>query len=225
MAVSRLVDCAHDRRAVAAVEFAFILPVLLLLYIGTLDVTRAVMASRKVDIVSRTISDLVSQRPTTSTVSSSTISTIFAAASAIMQPYSTSALTETVSGVTIKAKTNGTCCDAVVNWSYTQSGALRSCGSTLTQVADGTPASSTTIPASLIMANQQAGFSYTSSSATYLVIADVRYLYSPFFSQAASWFTGAFQMTTYMVPRAPSGQILLATPVTAASSGQSGCST
>ena len=218
----------RDRRGVAAVEFALLLPLMLLMYIGASDVTRGVMASRDVDILSRTISDLVAQQSTTSDLTPSTISTFFNTGAAIMVPFNTSSLTMTVSAVTIGVVSgSSTCCQAVVYWSYTQGGTARTCTSqgnanALTQVADGTPPSPTTIPASIVNANVSAGYGYSASKSSYLIVADVTYKYTPFFSQAVSWFAPAIKKTTYMVPRATSGQITLSAPLSPGT-GQSGC--
>ena len=47
-----------DGRGVAAVEFAFLLPVIILLYVGAGELSEAVMTSRKVETLSRTLVDL-----------------------------------------------------------------------------------------------------------------------------------------------------------------------
>jgi Flp pilus assembly protein TadG len=217
----------------AAVEFALIMPVALLLYVGIVDVTRGVIASRKLDLLSRTVADLVSQQSTTTPVPTSTISTILTAASSIMSPLSTNSLTLTVSAVDIKATSSNTCCQALVRWSYTQGGTLRAhssssssstsnaCNVPLTQVPNGTAPAATNIPASLITANQNAGFGYTSGGTSYLIIADVSYTYSSIFSQAATWFTGGMKKTTYMVPRDATGPVTLTNPINPPT-GQSG---
>ena len=228
---SRIVACAgaiRDVRGVAAVEFALILPLILILYVGALDVTRAVLASRNVDLLSRTISDIVSQQSTTSATSSSTVSLIFGAATSVMAPYSTTGLKLTVSAVDIKLKSDKTCCQALVRWSYTQGGTLRACTVPLTQVADGTQSAPGNIPASIIAANSNAGFGYAAGATSYLVVADVSYAYVPFFptlpaplGNPSDWFKPGMSRTTYMVPRSASGPVTLASPIVAAT-GQSG---
>ncbi len=217
-----------DRRGVAAVEFALILPLILLLYVGAVDMTRAVLLGRRLDLLSRTISDLVSQQSTTTPVTSSTVSLIFGAASAVMSPFPTSALNLTVSAVDIKANADGTCCQALVRWSFTQNGTLRACKTPLTQVADGTYGTAANVPRSIILANSAGGFGYTAGSTSYLIVADVASTYTPFFptlpaplGNPSDWFKPGMRRTTYMVPRAPSGTITLATPITTGT-GQSG---
>ena len=220
---------AADRQGIAAVEFALLAPLMILLYVGVIDVTRGVIASRKLNLLSRTISDLVSQQPTSLPVPISKLSTILSSATAIMQPYPITSLKLTVSAVSIQqvagAKTP-TCCDVVVNWSYTQAGDktyLRPCKTTLAQVADGTAPSLTTFPKSLVTANAAQGFGYVSGSVSYVIVTDASYVYTPIFNQAVSWFTGGMQKTTYMVPRAPANGVTIASPSTA-TAPQLGCS-
>ena len=71
-------------------------------------VTQGVLASRKTAIVSRTLSDLVAQQPATTTspcttagVCDSTMTSIFAAASTIMTPFSTAALSSGANSLTM----------------------------------------------------------------------------------------------------------------------------
>lgn len=205
-----------------------ILPLMLLLYIGIVDVTRGVIASRKLNLLSRTVSDLVSQQPTALPVPISKLSTIFASATAVMQPYPITNLKLTVSAVTIQqiAKSNpAACCDVVVSWSFTQAGSttyLRTCKSTLTQVADGTAPSLTTFPKSLVTANSAQGYGYTNGAVSYIIITDASYVYTPIFNQAISWFAAGMNKTTYMVPRAPANGITIANPNTA-TAPQTGC--
>lgn len=212
---------SHDRRGVAAVEFAILLPLMLSIYVAAVDLTRGVMATRKLDLLSRTVSDLVSQQPTTSAVTSATLETIFTAATAVMSPLPASSVTITVSAVTIKPKSTGLCCDVMVNWSYTKGGTLRPCSVALTQVGPGVLAAATNFPQYIITANQLAGHAYTTTATTTVIIADAKYTYSPIFFQARSWFSAAMQKTMFMVPRAATGTITLSSPINAAS-GSSG---
>ena len=206
---------ARSRGGVAAVEFAFILPVMLLLYIGVVDVTRGVIASRKLNLLSRTVSDLVSQQPSALTVPISKLSAILGSATAVMRPFSTTSLILTVSAVDIKAKSDKTCCDVLVRWSYTQGGAtgyLRGCTTPLTQVPDGTPPTLTNFPQSLVTANQGQGYGYPSGASSYVIVTDASYSYAPLFSQAAKWFATGMRKTTYMVPRSPANPVTIADP-------------
>lgn len=56
----------QDKRAAAAVEFAFIFPVALILYMGTIETYRLLSAQRKITLAARTIADLATQENTLS---------------------------------------------------------------------------------------------------------------------------------------------------------------
>lgn len=208
----------RNRSGVAAVEFAIILPLMLLMYIGVVDATRGVIASRKLNLLSRTVSDLVSQQPTALPVSIAKLSTILGSATSIMRPFPVASLTLTVSAVDIRAKSDKTCCDAVVRWSYTQAGAtsyLRSCTTPLTLVT-ATPPLPTNFPQEIVNATNASGYtSYSTGAQSYMIVTDATYTYTPMFSQAAAWFTTAMRKTTFMVPRAQSNPVTIADPSTA----------
>ena len=51
----------NDCRGVAAVEFAMVLPLMLVLFFGTLEFSAGVAVDRKVTMMARTLSDLTSQ--------------------------------------------------------------------------------------------------------------------------------------------------------------------
>ena len=51
----------RDRRGAAAVEFAFIAPVLIIMYCGLAELSQAMMAQRRASNVASTIGDLVAQ--------------------------------------------------------------------------------------------------------------------------------------------------------------------
>ncbi len=82
----RAIALKRDVRALAATEFALIVPIMVLLYIGGVEVTRAMTANRKVAHLTSTIGDLVSQ---TRDISDTEMANIFEAAEAIMVPYET----------------------------------------------------------------------------------------------------------------------------------------
>jgi Flp pilus assembly protein TadG len=101
-------------RAIAAVEFALMLPLMLFVFVGAAQVGDAVAISRKVTITTRIVTDLVTQY---ATVSGATLTTVLGASSEVIAPYSASNLTITVSEISTDSKGNAT-----VTWSSTLNG-------------------------------------------------------------------------------------------------------
>src|ERR1700751_2165158 len=76
-----------DRRGLAATEFAFIMPVMLVMFFGTVEFSSGVAVDRKVTLMARTLSDLTSQ---STSVMDADIANFFLASNWIMWPYTTS---------------------------------------------------------------------------------------------------------------------------------------
>jgi Flp pilus assembly protein TadG len=154
---SLLARFARDRRAVSAVEFALSLPFLLVLYVGGIDLSQAVSADRKVTLLARTVSDLVSQ---SSALSSSDVTGIFSIASAVLYPLaldtgSTPNLTIKVSQVWTKPL-SGTSSVTKVDWSIAQNATAYNKNDTVTipdpelnTASDGTVTGTATVVATV----------------------------------------------------------------------------
>lgn len=98
----RLAVFACDARGVAAVEFALILPILLLLYLGTIEASSLITVDRRINIISGTVGDLVSRwNPDDDEIPLSTLTDYFKASEAIAYPYPTTALKQAVSFVQV----------------------------------------------------------------------------------------------------------------------------
>ncbi|MGE0752021.1 MAG: TadE/TadG family type IV pilus assembly protein [Variibacter sp.] len=91
---------AHENSGLAAIEFAMLLPLMVVLFLGCAEVSQAVGIDRKVGLTTRTVSDLVAQ---VKSVSDSDMSNIMAAVAAVAAPYPTSNLRLKVSSITIDA--------------------------------------------------------------------------------------------------------------------------
>ena len=100
LAKRKLHGLASDDRGISAVEFAMILPRMLTLYLGAVELSQGVGADRKVTLTARTIADLVSQ---TASINNSDMTNSLNAAAAVMAPYPISNLKVTVSSVKIDA--------------------------------------------------------------------------------------------------------------------------
>jgi Flp pilus assembly protein TadG len=111
--MSRRLDRARnlwvDTRAVAAVEFAIVLPFMLLLWVGGVELGDALSISVKVSETAHTVADLVSRNEC---VTASSLSTILGASATTIAPYAAGNAAITVSEVSTDA--NG---KATVTWS------------------------------------------------------------------------------------------------------------
>lgn len=103
-----------DQRGVSAIEFALIAPILILMYFGVGELCEAMMAQRRAAHAAAAIGDLATQ---SQTLASSDVSDIFAAASTIMAPFSTSPLKLRLTSVTMNSSSV-----VKVDWSCTQGG-------------------------------------------------------------------------------------------------------
>jgi Flp pilus assembly protein TadG len=54
----RLLRCVQDERGVSAVEFALLLPLMVTLYLGGVEISQGLTIDRKVTLVARTVADL-----------------------------------------------------------------------------------------------------------------------------------------------------------------------
>lgn len=79
----------EDRRAVAATEFAFVAPILILMFAGVVEVCEALSVQRRVNQIASTTADLIAQSETLST---SSASDIFSADTVIVSPYDSGSL-------------------------------------------------------------------------------------------------------------------------------------
>jgi Flp pilus assembly protein TadG len=107
-----------DKRGVALVEFAFILPVMLMLYLGCIAVTIGVSTDRKLSLLTHSLADLVAQDDT---IMSTETDDLFLAARAIMMPSSTDPSLIGMRVQSVRIKAGGTAC---VEWSVASSGGL-----------------------------------------------------------------------------------------------------
>lgn len=168
--ISRLRD---DVAGVSAVEFAILLPIMILLFVGGTQWTEAITIKRKVQLVARTIGDLVSQD---TGINDAEMAGIFSASSAVIQPFPSGTLQVIVSCVAIDANGN-----AKIGWSDSSpTGAARAVNAPVTL-----PWSAATIKNTMKMGS------------TKLVWAEANYTYTPpvAFNLFGSTNTGAIPLS------------------------------
>lgn len=83
---------------VAALEFALVAPVLAILYLGTIEVSLALMANRKLSLSAATTAELVSHG---STIDATTVENIFAASSSMLAPFEAMPLVQRVTAIVV----------------------------------------------------------------------------------------------------------------------------
>ena len=99
-----------DGRGLAATEFAVIVPLMLVMFFGTVEFSSAVAIDRKVTLMARTLSDLTSQ---STSVGDTDMTNFFAASTGIMTPYDHTLVTSTISELYVDPTTLA----ARVQWS------------------------------------------------------------------------------------------------------------
>lgn len=87
-----------DRRGIAAVEFAFIAPILLALYFVTMEVSQAIETNKKVNRVGSMVADLVTQQQT---INVTELDAIMKIGESTLQPYNRSVGTIVVTAIEI----------------------------------------------------------------------------------------------------------------------------
>lgn len=107
--LTRIAGFLRDRRGISAVEFAFVFPLMVLLYLGGTAVTQGIVIKRKTTLATRTVGDLVSQY---TQIVNTDMTAIFNGATAVINPYPTGSLSVIVSSVNIDASGNAT-----IGWS------------------------------------------------------------------------------------------------------------
>src|SRR5215467_8262204 len=122
--IQRLVSFARDRRGISAVEFAMLLPLMVTMYLGVVEVSRGVAIDRKVTLTTRTMADLASR---VTSINNTDMSNLLNATAAVVSPYDQNQVRVVLSAVNIDA--NGV---ARIGWSDTLHGTARSVGSTVT---------------------------------------------------------------------------------------------
>jgi Flp pilus assembly protein TadG len=128
-----LLRFAKARGGLAAVEFAMLLPMMMTLFLGSVEITTGVAIQRKVTLTARAVADLSSQF---TAIADSDMTNILNASSDIIAPYASTQLASVVSELSINAQGQAT-----VVWSDTLNGTARTVGTVVN------------IPANLAVAN------------------------------------------------------------------------
>ncbi len=171
--LSRLVV---DARGIAAVEFSLIMPLLMLMFFGMIDVSMGVSVDRKVTMIAQSMADLASRY---TAVTDTDFANFFKIGDAMLTPYAAASLTSTISQVYIDPSTG----IGKIYWSKGD--------------APRTVSSSITVPAGLIGKDS----SNNVLTNQYLILAEVNYLYKPIIGYVVPKAGITLTETTYTRPR------------------------
>lgn len=108
----------RDQRGIAAVEFALLAPVMILLYFGMVELCQAHMAHKRMSHVTSMVADLTARAQT---VSRADLTNIFNIGNQIMEPFSPGSLQTRVSSI---SRNNAGVVN--VNWSFARGMPVRS---------------------------------------------------------------------------------------------------
>lgn len=114
-------EFSSDERGLSAVEFALILPVMIIMYIGAVEFSHALTVDRRVSSVASATADLTAQ---TEQVDAQSVQDIFTASTSILTPYSVAPISIVLTSVV--ADENN---DTTVAWSCAMNGSPHGEGS------------------------------------------------------------------------------------------------
>ncbi len=114
----------RDRDGVSAVEFAIVLPFMLTIYIGGVELGDGLAVQFKSTLAARTVTDLASQYVS---IDGPNMQGILGAGSAVVTPYSAANMVVTLTELTVNSSGKG-----VVQWSCSLNGTARTNGTQLT---------------------------------------------------------------------------------------------
>lgn len=147
----------RDSSGIAATEFAVIVPVMLVMFFGTVEFSSGVAVYRKVTLVTRTLSDLTSQSSTA--MDDNYLKDIFTASIAMLTPYSPTPTNATLSEIYVDSNKV-----AKIQWSKS---AIIASGVAQLTTSSRVAGETVTLPSQLLVKQ------------TYLIFSEVSYLYTP----------------------------------------------
>jgi Flp pilus assembly protein TadG len=171
----------HDQSGLAAVEFALIFPIMLLLFLGSFETTDLVLAYMKLEASAETAADLVAQTRVNTVLQSTDFTNITNAVKQVLTPLPTSGVLLKAAFASVTYNTGS----AVIDWH--------------TEVNSATPITTANIPNNTSLANLG---NQTNGSTDSVIIVTLTYSYSsPFTYVLSSSYTlteSAFNRPRYM---------------------------
>lgn len=172
-AVRHPVGVWRDRDGVAAIEFAMIVPLMFMLFVGAVEFSQAITVDRRVTQIASSTADLVAR---TKSISSSEVDSIFKISDELMKPYETAPLKISILNV-IASPSDAT--DTTVCWFQNYQGGA----------ATYTKGQKYNLPTGVVQAGES------------VIVAEVRYAYTPPLFQYFMKGTTDLSETFYLKPR------------------------
>lgn len=169
----------NDEEGIAAIEFAFCVTILLVLFLGSVELTRFVLIIQKVEKTISMITDVTTQvDPNSSPLTSATVQQILSATTDMMKPYAFGAAGFVIVSDITKTGTN----NPVINWQYCGGGTRSSISKIGTQNGN-----AATLPAG-----------FTMNAGEEVVIGEIFYQYSPLTTQTIVPPTTLYRTSVFM---------------------------
>jgi Flp pilus assembly protein TadG len=147
----------RDKRGVAAIEFALLLPVLVVLFIGSLEVTFKIWSTQKAEKLAVTLADVVAQ---SQTVTMADLTELTGSVDRIMDPFPFGTNGVVIISSVYRAQGETV---AKVNWQF------KTTGATITAVSKvGTAGQNAVLPTGLVLNEREN-----------VIVAEVFYKYEP----------------------------------------------
>lgn len=168
--LKKLRSFRKNKSGLAAVEFAMLLPVMITLFFGVVEISLALTCRANVTNVASVAADLVAQE---SSMTTADMTNVFNAANAMLYPYSTSVAKITVSSIVYDTAT-ASLTSGKVGWSCAKNATAKSVGGTVT------------LPAGLMTANSSVVMTevtYDYSSPTTKIVTGTKVMSNTFYTK------------------------------------------
>lgn len=182
---------------IAYVEFALSISLLMILFLGSVEVTRAILIVQKLEKTVTTVTDVVTQADTnTSPLTTTEMTQLMGAVTDMMSPYTAGVSDPNIVLIITDVTATGTNNSPVINWQYCGGGTLSA-----TSRVGSTIGGAATLPNSFAMTATNNGT--TQVVINEVVIGEVFYNFSPLAISRGNNMIGAIQLykTGVYIPR------------------------
>ncbi|GHD15392.1 TadE/TadG family type IV pilus assembly protein [Tianweitania populi] len=116
---AHVITFIRDQRGAAAIEFAFVVPILLCMYLMTMEISQAIETNKKLGRAGTLVGDLVTQQ---AEVTSSELDGILQIGDSLLQPYNRTKPVITVTAINVERDTRSRALAGKVSWSRRMAG-------------------------------------------------------------------------------------------------------